>query len=178
MDETHFFCAFMVTMSFLFRSKPNAPRGVTEPFNQKKLNEASKQMNATLKVIANQHVKRYAKEIENAAVLKAKGNWNATAAKRFQEAEKNAKIATSTVVAQTEPASQEVKAAEIAAVKNVAGLITRIQAGNLNSKLNNLTNNKNYNNTRKNNINAAIAARRKNIAAKALTETGAISSGQ
>ena len=152
----------------------NAPRGVTEPFSQKTLNEASNKMNMALKVIANQHVKRYAKAIENAAVLKAKGNWNATAAKRFQATETAAETAAeaATAVNPSAPASPAVQAAEAAAVKNVTGLIERIQRGNLNSKLNNLTGNKNYNNTRKININAAIAARKRNISIQALKEGG------
>jgi hypothetical protein len=63
--------------------------------------------------------------------------------------------------AQASPAAQ---AAETAAMKNVAGLIQKIQRGNFNNKLNNLTSNKNYNANRKNNINAAVQERRAALA--------------
>ena len=128
-------------MSFLFSSKPNAPRGVTEPFSQKELNAASNQMNIALKVIANQHVKRYAKEIENAAVKKAKGNWNAADARKLQEAEAKAKIATSNAAAAEAPASQEVKTAENAALQAVSKIAAAVNNPQISVQVN--WNNKN-----------------------------------
>lgn len=155
--------------------KPNAPPPPSGAPTNLTQNQANAALVNALHKVANV-------KLRNALKL-------ATQAAAASGAEKNKKIAelqaainaakgpakTATIAAPNIPVEPSTAEAETAAVKNVAGLIARIQAGNLNTELNKIKNNKNYNNTRKVNINAAIATRRQNIAAKALTATGAIS---
>ena len=54
---------------------PPAANGNNNAFSQAKLNEASKNLQTALTTIANQHVKRYAREIKNAAIAKARNGY-------------------------------------------------------------------------------------------------------
>ncbi len=151
---------------FGFGKRPNAPR-VNQPFSENTLKAASNQLGTVLNTIASQHVRRYANIIRANATQKArKGYVSQENMNKEKEAAVMAKTSAeaAAAVAPEAQASPAAQAAETAAMKNVAGLIQKIQRGNFNNKLNNLTSNKNYNANRKNNINAAVQERRAALA--------------
>jgi len=114
------------------------------------------------------------------ALKAAKAAANATIAERNTkikelEAAINAAkgpVTAATNVAPNKPVEPATATAEAEVVKNVTGLITRIEKGNLNNKLNTINSNKNYNINKKTNINTAIAARKQALAAQLTVVSG------
>lgn len=119
-------------MNYFSRSKaPGANGSNNKPFSQAELNKASQNLQSALSKIANQHVRRYANEIKNAAIAKARNGYVPQVnLNRMKAAEAAARAAvkpvpTATISTQTNNAAN----AANAAVKTV---IAKIFAGNFN----------------------------------------------
>ena len=113
-------------MSWLGPKAPGA-NGNNKQFSQAELNNATTRLQNALSRIANQHVRRYAKEIKNAAIAKARNGYVPQAnLNRLKAAEAAAKAAlkpvpTATIETQTNVSA---KNAELAVARNAAAFAT------------------------------------------------------
>lgn len=152
-------------MDFFSRSKAPGANGNNKPFSQSELNTASKNLQSALSKIANQHVRRYAKEIKNAAIAKARNGYVPQAnLNKLKEAEAAAKAALKTVPTAT--AETQTNNSEVEAINSVGMLIRNIQNSQTINYLNRVKNNMRFtgaSNTNKLRITQAVNAKRKNL---------------
>lgn len=127
-------------MGFFSSTPAPAANGNNKPFNQAELNTASKNLQIALSKIANQHVRRYAKEIKNAAIAKARNGYVPQAnLNRLKAAEATAKAALKTVPTAT--TETQTNNSEVEAINSVGMLIRNIQNSQTINYLNRVKNN-------------------------------------
>jgi hypothetical protein len=143
----------------------SAPSPAANGFNQKKFNNASIQLKNALSTIANQHVRRYIKEIKNAAIAKARNGYVPQAnLNRLKTAEAAAKAAV-----QIAPETATIGVQTMNDVKKANDLITAIASGQgeINKTANKVFKNAQvYQSLSQNNkalVNKALATRRRNV---------------
>jgi len=124
-------------MNFFSRSKaPGANGSNNKPFSQAELNKASQNLQSALSKIANQHVRRYANEIKNAAIAKARNGYVPQVnLNRMKAAEAAAKAAVKPVPTAT---------IETQTVNATNALMRRINAITNANNMNNITNSNNF----------------------------------
>lgn len=152
-------------MGFFSSAPAPAANGNNKPFSQSELNAATTQLQNALSKIANQHVRRYAKEVKSAAVAKARNGYVPQAnLNRMKAAEAAASAALKPVPAAT--AETQTNNSEVEAINSVGMLIRNIQNAQTINYLNRVKNNVRFagaSNENKLRITQAVTNKRKNL---------------